>query len=439
MTLASSAKVIRRSIAIALLGAWPVSHGSAATDIDAIYRFLEDGNLHAAQAETENQLATTPDDPSLLFAQAVIVEKMGHKEKAIEMYQELIDSYPELVEPYNNVAIYYAESGDYQSAIDTLEQALRANPSISTAYGNLTAIYSQLASAAYRKALNSQSPLKPLQLASLDKIESQQTIAIGPTQVLVASVNNFADGTIQQNAIADNSDPSGDQPVAVVETDTASQPVEVALVEDSQVAENTLAEVTSQPVTSAEETTQPEVVQIELAASDPVEEPVISEPSVEPEPAVPDPEPADAEPAIQQVAAITSENTGQTITREAVEDIAAEKQALIDHVRSWAAAWSDRDVERYLTHYSPVFIPRDNLTLDEWKEQRHGRLRWREFIIVEPSQYNITVNGAEASVNFTQFYKSDRFQDTIRKTLKMQKAGRPLAHRPRTNLIFPFR
>ena len=49
--------------------------------------------------------------------------------------------------------------------------------------------------------------------------------------------------------------------------------------------------------------------------------------------------------------------------KQAVEDATEPKQVLIDQIKSWASAWSDRDVDRYLAHYSEDFKPRDNMSL----------------------------------------------------------------------------
>lgn len=85
-------------------------------------------------------------------------------------------------------------------------------------------------------------------------------------------------------------------------------------------------------------------------------------------------------------------------------------------MQSWVAAWSNRNLDNYLNHYSGKFVPKDNLSLEEWKEQRNGRLLWREFIIVE-------VDGNNATARFTQYYKSDLFEGTGRKTLDLKQAN----------------
>ncbi|HEY9025308.1 MAG TPA: tetratricopeptide repeat protein, partial [Burkholderiaceae bacterium] len=62
------------------------------------------------------------------------------------------DDYPDLPEPYNNLAALYAANGDYGRARVTLEQAVRANPGYAIAHENLGDVYAALASQSYAKA-----------------------------------------------------------------------------------------------------------------------------------------------------------------------------------------------------------------------------------------------------------------------------------------------
>ena len=349
---------------------------------EKIYALIEQDKLSDAMQQTKSLLEESPGDPSLLFAQAIIAEKNGSTEEAIRIYQGLTLSNPELLEPFNNLAIHYARAGDYKSAISTLELAMQVHPSVATAYRNLTAIYEQLASAAYRKALDSNAPIEPLELAALDKIDPATPGTATDQPRLVASVENY---------LSESLDPNQDAKV-VVPNPVADDPAE-SIVE---------------PVQSVDEKAQKELEVVAEVVKTPVPETTESSTKIEEETPAP-------EPII--VAAVTP----AAEAKQAVEEATEQKQGLIDQIKSWASAWSDRDVDRYLAHYSEDFKPRDNMTLGDWKKQRYGRLRWREFIIVEPSEYNISIEGDTATVNFTQYYKSERFEDTIRKTLNFQK------------------
>jgi tetratricopeptide (TPR) repeat protein len=65
----------------------------------------------------------------------------------------LTQDFPELPEPYNNLATLFAANGDHERARIALEQALRGNPSYAIAHENLGDVYGMLASRAYASAL----------------------------------------------------------------------------------------------------------------------------------------------------------------------------------------------------------------------------------------------------------------------------------------------
>ena len=68
------------------------------------------------------------------------------------MLSALTDDYPDLPEPYNNLAVLYADKGQYEKARLTLEKSLRTHPSYATAHENLGGIYAKMASQAYDRA-----------------------------------------------------------------------------------------------------------------------------------------------------------------------------------------------------------------------------------------------------------------------------------------------
>ena len=68
-------------------------------------------------------------------------------------FQSLTEDYPELPEPYNNLAVLYSSKGQFEKARVALELAIQTHPSYSTAHENLGDIYAKLASQAYDRAL----------------------------------------------------------------------------------------------------------------------------------------------------------------------------------------------------------------------------------------------------------------------------------------------
>ena len=98
-------------------------------------------------------LAAKPRDPQARFLKGLILTEQGNTQEAIDIFTRLTQDYPELPEPYNNLAVIYASQGQYDKARAALEQSIRTHPSYATAYENLGDVYAKLASQAYDKAL----------------------------------------------------------------------------------------------------------------------------------------------------------------------------------------------------------------------------------------------------------------------------------------------
>lgn len=101
----------------------------------------------------EQTLSQKPQDPQARFAKGLILAEMGKTSDAIAVFQKLTEDYPELPEPYNNLAVLYAQQRQYDRAKTALEMAIRTHPSYAVAHENLGDVYARLASQAYDKAL----------------------------------------------------------------------------------------------------------------------------------------------------------------------------------------------------------------------------------------------------------------------------------------------
>ena len=124
-----------------------------ANDVDDINTLLKAGKQAQALTKVEQALTTKPRDAQLRFLKGVIQTELGKPQDAIGTFTSLTQEYPELPEPYNNLAVLHASGGQFDKARAALEMAIRTNPSYSTAHENLGDIYANLASQAYSKAL----------------------------------------------------------------------------------------------------------------------------------------------------------------------------------------------------------------------------------------------------------------------------------------------
>jgi tetratricopeptide (TPR) repeat protein len=112
----------------------------------------------------------------------LILTEQGKSKEAIEIFTQLTKDYPELPEPYNNLAVIYASQGQYDKARAALEQSIRTHPSYATAYENLGDVYAKLASQAYDKALQIDSS----NAAAKNKLSLVRELVGRPAPALVA-------------------------------------------------------------------------------------------------------------------------------------------------------------------------------------------------------------------------------------------------------------
>jgi len=141
---------ILSAIAIAFAAVSLPAYADALQDAN---RLLKQGEPARALEQVEHYLASRPKDAQGRFLRGVILAEMNHPNEAILVFTALTEEYPELPEPYNNLAVIYAQQGQYDKARMSLEMAIRANPSYATAYENLGDIHIRLAYQAYEKSL----------------------------------------------------------------------------------------------------------------------------------------------------------------------------------------------------------------------------------------------------------------------------------------------
>ncbi len=124
-----------------------------ADDGAEINRLFHAGQVAEAFSRLEQLMAERPKDVPLRFLKAVLLADSGRRAEAQSIFLQLTVDYPELPEPYNNLAVLYASQGDYARARLALESALRASPVYAVAHQNLADVYVQLARQSYAEAL----------------------------------------------------------------------------------------------------------------------------------------------------------------------------------------------------------------------------------------------------------------------------------------------
>ena len=167
-----------------------------ANDYAEITQLLKAGKAAEALTKADQRLSATPHDPQLRFLKGVAQAESGKPADAVATFTKLTEDYPELPEPYNNLAVLYANQNQLDKARTALEMAIRTNPSYATAHENLGDIYAKLASQAYNKALQldaaNATSVKPKlalirELFSADIAKGAKPTAAAPAPAVVAT------------------------------------------------------------------------------------------------------------------------------------------------------------------------------------------------------------------------------------------------------------
>jgi Flp pilus assembly protein TadD len=141
---------------IAALAFAPFAVGTASAqerDLGRAEELLKASQPEQALQQVESYLANRPRDARGRFLKGVILAEQKKTAEAAKVFLDLTADFPELPEPYNNLAVLYAAQGDYDKARFALEMALRADPRNAVAYENLGDIYARMAGQSYEKAL----------------------------------------------------------------------------------------------------------------------------------------------------------------------------------------------------------------------------------------------------------------------------------------------
>ncbi len=129
-----------------------VSFANAQT-LPEVQSLMKQGQMPQALEKVDAYISTKPKDAQGRFMRGLILTEMGRSADAIAVFTKLTEDFPELPEPYNNLAVLYAQQKQYDKARTALEMAIRTHPSYSIAHENLGDVYAKLASQAYDKAL----------------------------------------------------------------------------------------------------------------------------------------------------------------------------------------------------------------------------------------------------------------------------------------------
>lgn len=138
----------------ALLGAAIALTGrlALADEYAEVQKLQQSGQTAAAMARADKYIAANPRDPQMRFIKSGLLSADGKRAEAEELLTTLTRDYPELPEPWNNLAVLYAGQGQLDKAEQALASALRINPAYATALENLGDVRVRQAGEAYKRA-----------------------------------------------------------------------------------------------------------------------------------------------------------------------------------------------------------------------------------------------------------------------------------------------
>jgi tetratricopeptide (TPR) repeat protein len=122
--------------------------------MDEVYQLTDRKQYGAAMEKLDKFLEKNPNDAQARFLKGLVLTERGQRDDAIVIFRNLSQDYPDLPEPYNNLAVLYAEKGLYDEARSALKKAIKTHPTYATAHENMGDIYAKMASKSYRKALS---------------------------------------------------------------------------------------------------------------------------------------------------------------------------------------------------------------------------------------------------------------------------------------------
>lgn len=123
-----------------------------ADTLAAVQQLMSQGQFQQALAALEPIIQAEPENPEARFLRGVALAQTGDVDRAIAVFTSLTESYSELSEPYNNLAVLHASRGDYELARTALKRAVELQPDYHTAHENLGDVYAKLAAMSYQRA-----------------------------------------------------------------------------------------------------------------------------------------------------------------------------------------------------------------------------------------------------------------------------------------------
>lgn len=362
-------------------------------EIEYILRLSHKKKHKEALAGVNSLIAENPKVAAAELTKGIVLNNMGDKEAAKALFKRLTIQYPDRPEPFNNLAVIFAEEGKYPQAIETLQQAFSTHPSYAQVHSNLKELYATLASQAYSKALDLGESGTGPSLAMINRVPVSNLAGVDQELLIV---NNQSTSSEQQQVAANS---EAEAPAVATPKPVATEVAEI----EHEIKQPEVSAKTVEIETARAETTTiatPEVVDITSKSE--------SDTSTQAEPAT----------VVQAASATLPEVVDVNGSSQNPE------QAVEQHLNAWADAWGKQDVEQYISSYTSYYRPNSRLNHSQWVAQRKVRVAKPKFIRIEIDSLSIKMLKPNvAQLTFEQRYQSDTYKDAVRKRVIMTKTN----------------
>lgn len=145
-----------------------------ADEFGELRALLARGDAATALPRLEKASAAAPRDVQLRFLLGVALMDLQRDDEALAHFARMAQDYPELPDPYNNIALLHARAGRLEPARQALETALRNDPTHRAARTNLGQVHLLLAVQAWELAAAE----GPLDTALLRRLEAVRALLV---------------------------------------------------------------------------------------------------------------------------------------------------------------------------------------------------------------------------------------------------------------------
>ena len=306
-----------------------------------------------------------------------LIEK-GEKEKAAQQIDQYLKTNPNDPQVIFIKGVVNAELGKYNEAIQSFTYLTEKHPNLPEPFNNLAVLYAEL--------------------GDYDKAQKALESAIKTHPSYATAHVNLGDLYTKRATVAYNK---------ALEIDKTNVQAKTKL---SLIKKLFNANDIKPPVTPI--TTPAQVV----ANNDINKKPVITQVTpTNPLPPVSASSASNSQPPknLPQDAPVVKNNTSNTGESE-----------INTFITEWAEAWSSKNINSYLSKYSPNFKTPNGESFTDWKESRKNRILGKDIITIEISEPKITRKGDSfAQITFKQKYTSNKLSQFSSKTLILRKDG----------------